>query len=357
MGLYKIKELKEWYERHEKRFSTFSLLFGFIFDSLTLQRIDALRENLWITFNLFLVAVCIVLLNRWRDSRSHFWLFNILQFGFGALLGSFFIFYFRSATLAGAWPFLLILLTAMVANELFQKRYARLVLQISFFYLSVFSFTIFLLPLLLHAIGPLVFLLSGATSLLVLWLFVSILRRFAGESFRESRTLALRSIITIFVGVNLLYFTNLIPPVPLSLKDAGIYHSIERLADGTYLVSGDEKKFLDRFRFRERVRLVPGDTLYVYSAIFSPAQFDTSIVHEWQYKDEDAGKWVAASRVPLSLAGGRAEGFRTYSFKSNLSPGLWRVNVATLRGQLIGRISFRVIASSVRVPLEISVKE
>src|SRR3989344_9235575 len=178
---HRINEFKEWYERHEKRFSTFSLLFGFVFDSLTLQRIDAVRENVWIALNLLLVAVCIVLLNR-RESPvepgtwKHFWFFNILQFGFGALLGAFFIFYFRSATLAGAWPFLIILLAAMVANEMFQKRYARLTLQLSFFYLSIFSFTIFLLPLVFRTIGPVIFVASGTLSLLALWLFVFILK-------------------------------------------------------------------------------------------------------------------------------------------------------------------------------------
>jgi len=360
---HKIAQLKEWYERHEKRFSTFSLLFGFVFDSLTLQRIDAVRENVWIALNLVLVAVCIVLLNKRGTSADdgaswrHFWLFNILQFGFGALLGAFFIFYFRSATLVGAWPFLLILLAAMVANELFQKRYARLALQLSFFYLSVFSFAIFLLPLLAHRIGPVVFLASGVLSLVVLWLFILVLKYFVGEKFRDGRTLVMRSIVTIFLGVNLLYFTNLIPPIPLSLQDAGIYHSIERLVGGSYLVSGEKRGFFEYFHLRERVNLIPGDSLYAYSAIFSPAAFNTPIVHEWQYKKDSTGKWVTASRIPLSLSGGRAGGFRTYSIKTNLAPGLWRVNVATPRGQLIGRISFRVIASGTRPFLEASVKE
>ncbi|MDO8424219.1 MAG: DUF2914 domain-containing protein [bacterium] len=363
--MQKFKHIKDWYERYERRLSTGSLLFGFIFDSLTLQRIDALRENLWIALNLGVVAICIVLLNRRRGSggespedraREHFWLFNILQFGFGALLGGFFVFYFRSATLAAAWPFLLLLLSAMVANELFVKRYTRLAFQISFFYLSLFSFAIFLLPILLHRIGPWIFFLSGLVSLGALYLFSLVLKRFAAEQFKESWKFLARSVAAIFLVVNILYFTNLIPPIPLSLQDAGIYHTLVRDAySGNYVVAGEEKSLLRYFHLREKVRLVPGESLFAYSAIYSPASLDTRIIHEWQYRNEK-GEWVTATRIPFFLSGGRAGGFRAYSTKSHLTPGLWRVNVATPQGQLIGRLNFRVISADTRPPLIYMVK-
>ena len=80
----KFKEIKDWYEINERRVSVLSLLGGFVFDALTLQRIDALRDNLWIAVNLAIVGLCIVLLNkrdnerRSTESSYHFWLFNIL---------------------------------------------------------------------------------------------------------------------------------------------------------------------------------------------------------------------------------------------------------------------------------------
>jgi hypothetical protein len=88
----------------------------------------------------------------------------------------------------------------------------------------------------------------------------------------------------------------------------------------------------------------PEQPLYAFNAIFAPASLSTDIVHVWQYRD-DAGDWVTSSRVNLSIVGGREKGFRTYSVKENMFPGEWRINVETLRGQLIGRLTFRVIVS------------
>jgi len=348
----KIAQLKEWYEEHERRLATFSLLFGFVFDSLTLTRIDALQDNLWLFGNLVVIGVCIILLNRQendgiqdKEVSKHFWLYNLLQFGFGNILGGFFVLYFRSGTLAVSWPFLLILLVAMVANELFQKRYARLVLQISFLYLTIYAFLIFIVPIALHRIGAWIFLASGLVSLLAVWLFLIALHQFSRERFRESRVSIVRSVAAIFAVMNILYFTNLIPPIPLSLKDAGIYHNVEKLPSGRYSVLEEEEKgIMSFFDFRKDIHLVSGNTLFAYSAIYSPSDLDTQIVHEWQHYDEKQGEWLTSTTIPLRLSGGRVEGFRTYSSKSSLAPGPWRVNVSTPRGQLLGRINFEIVS-------------
>lgn len=351
----KLKHIKDWYETYDRRISMGSLLLGFVVDALTLQRIDALRENLWIAFNILVVALSIILLNRKRSETSYFWFSNILQFSFGALLGSFFIFYFRSATLSASWPFLLILLVAMVANELFQKKYARLAFQLSLFYFSLFSFSIFLMPLLVKDIGPEIFVLSGGVSLFFLWLYIFILHYFIREKFLESRTHIWSFVTVIFVGINLLYFTNLIPPIPLSLKDSGIYHSITRDVDGKYIVSEEVRGWDKYLPLHPRIHWREGEPLYAYTAIFSPGSLNTDVVHVWQYQKED-GEWVTATRIPLYLSGGRTSGFRIFSTKSNLSPGSWRVNVETKRGELIGRITFKIIPVNVLPALVTSIK-
>ncbi|MEK7135252.1 MAG: DUF2914 domain-containing protein [Patescibacteria group bacterium] len=339
----KIAKLKNWYETYERKISVASLASGFFVDALTMQRIDALRENLWIAGNLLLAGLCIVLLNRGKsEGAKHFWLSNLLQFSFGTLLGSVFIFYFRSATLSATWPFLLMLLVAMLGNELYQKRYEKLAFQLSFFYFSLFSFTIFLVPLFLKNIGAEIFVLSGVVSLVLLWLFLEVLRRFAREKFIEGRTHIWVLVSLIFICINGLYFTNLIPPIPLSMKEAGIYHSIEKSTKGNYIVEAEVRGPEKYFTLREPIHWKQGEALYAYTAIFSPGSLNTDIAHEWQYKDE-AGEWVTATRIPLYLSGGRQGGFRTYSNKYNFTPGDWRVDVKTLRGQLIGRISFEII--------------
>ncbi|OHA89847.1 MAG: hypothetical protein A2832_00975 [Candidatus Zambryskibacteria bacterium RIFCSPHIGHO2_01_FULL_44_22b] len=363
MIVQRLTRIKDWYEHNERRVSTFSLIAGFVFDSLTLTRIDSLLDNAWLGINLVAVAVCIILLHKAEhenlpgedsrpDTKKHFWLFNVMQFNFGALLGASFIFYFRSAALSVSWPFLLLLLAAMFANELLKKHYDRLVFQISFLYLSIFVFSIFLVPVLLHRIGPVVFLASGVLSLLVLWGFIKILKEFSRQT--------LFSVASIFIIINILYFANIIPAIPLALKDGGIYHSVTRTLSGGYAVAEEKKGWRDIIRLHDTIHLVPGDTLYAYSAVFSPTDLDTNIVHEWQYKDEDppagGSEWVTSSRIPLRLFGGRAEGFRTYSVKSNLREGLWRVNVATPRGAIIGRITFRIVESTTRPPVDVVIK-
>ncbi len=350
-----LTKLKHYYDYYERRISVASLVAGFIFDSLTLQRVDNLLDNLWITGNLLLSALVIVFLNRRKEGNEGFWLPNILQFSFGALLGSIFVFYLRSTALMVTWPFLALVLFALIANEFFQKRYTRLALRLSFLYFALFSFSIFLMPIATGSLGAWVFLLSGAVSLLVIWLFLKLVRRFAREQFLEQRTHVWSFIGVIFFVVNLLYFTNLIPPIPLSLKDGGIYHAIEIDSRGRYLATGEKRGVERYFTLFPEVYWQPGQPLYAYSAIYSPGSIETNIVHDWQYKNE-AGEWITATRIPLHLEGGRVEGFRTFSEKFTFSPGLWRVDVKTNRGQVIGRLNFEVITTGPQPPIATEVK-
>lgn len=351
----KIKHIKDWYETYEQRISITSLFTGFVVDALTLQRIDAWRENLWIAGNLTLVAVFIILLNRKLSEKWHFWISSAIQFCFGALLGSVFIFYFRSAAISASWPFLLLLLLAMFANEFFQKKYERLAFQLSFFYFSLFSFCIFLIPLITKEIGPGIFILSGAVSIFVLWVYIFILHYFVREKFLESRTNIWGLVTAIFIVVNILYFANLIPPIPLALKDSGIYHSVEKTVEGDYVVSGEVHGWNKYLSLSEKVHWKEGETLYAYTSIFSPGSLDTDIVHDWQYKDEK-GEWVSVTRTALHLSGGRSGGFRTFSQKANFTPGFWRVDVETPYGQLIGRINFEIVPTEVTPNLTSLVK-
>ena len=244
----------------------------------------------------------------------------------------------------------------MVTNEFFQKRYARLAFQLSLLYFSLFSFSIFLVPMAIKRIGPEVFLLSGGLSLLALWIFLAILRRFARERFLESRTNIWALVFVIFIGVNTLYFTNLIPPIPLSLKDSGIYHSIERSTAGNYIVMEEERGVAEKYlTLRPKIHWREGEALYAYTAIFAPGSLNTDVVHDWQYKNE-RGEWVTATRIPLFLSGGRSGGFRTYSHKFNFTPGLWRVDVKTPRGAILGRLNFEIVVSEAAPAFSTSVK-
>ncbi|MDP2669053.1 MAG: DUF2914 domain-containing protein [bacterium] len=209
-----------------------------------------------------------------------------------------------------------------------------------------------------HRIGPDVFLISGLISLVSLLFFVAGVGFFAKEKFKKNIKTLTISVLGLYFAVNILYFFNIIPPIPLSLKDAGVYHSLYKNTAGNYVV-GSENTIgsQDFFALGEDIHLVAGRPVYAYSAVFSPSKFNTDIVHEWQKYDGNAGQWATATRVNLSAMGGREGGYRIYSMKTNVTPGEWRVNVKTAQGQVIGRLRFNVIASDREPALKVYIKE
>jgi len=363
------------YARLDLPISSLSLIGGFVFDALTLRRVDLFWDNFWVVTHLAIVAVCAVWINLLDDAadkngtppetdphKLHFWLVNLMQFFFGGLLSVYLVFYFRSGTIGTSWPFLLILALAFFANEFLKRRYVRLSFQIALLFLSLYAFAIYFMPMLLHRISTRVFLISGGVSVVAIGFILVILaassrQRFAGRS----GWAVFGSIAGILVLVNGLYFLNLIPPLPLSLKEAGVYHSLVANGPGDYIVTSEDQKtsglasidFIKRFfSMRQTVHIKPGDSLTVLTAVFSPTELSTKIVHEWQYYDRATGEWITRARVPLSVVGGIDGGYRTFSVVHSITAGPWRVDVETPGGQPIGRLSFNVVLQSKEPPLQ-----
>lgn len=321
---------------------------GFIFDIVTLKRVDLFLENLWVLGHLILAAICIIILN-FHTRRTkvegvlHFWMLILIQFSFGGLLSTFLVFYFRSATLSLSWPFLLILAIVFVCNESFKHHYSRLSFQITVLYVSTYSFAIFYVPVLIHRIGDDVFVLSGAVSLVAIGIFIYLLRFITREQFIKSKYILVACIGGVTILVNVLYFYDIIPPIPLSLKDSGVYHSISRNASYEYVLSTEQPPhWWDFIRGEEVIHTTPGAMVYVWSAIFSPTNLNTHVYHVWQHYDEATKKWIAGRKIELLIVGGRDNGYRTYSQSNAVTEGRWRVDVETATGQSIGRISFTV---------------
>ena len=374
-----VESFRARYSRHERLISSLSLFGGFVFDALTLKRIDMFWENLWVIAHLAVAAACIILANRNARPplaaaapsheppypppapvsrpapRTPLWIVGVLQFCFGGLLSTFLVFYFRSGSLRTSWPFLLILAAAFLANESLKRHYSRLDFQASFFFLSLFSFAIFIVPVVLHVMGPLVFVLSGAVSLALFWMFLRVLRRLAPHSFSHGVHVLFASVAGIFLTINVLYFLNLIPPIPLSLRDASVEHSIARNADGNYVVQSESAGLLGYFKLADEFHCAPGAPVYAYTAIFSPTSLSTRIVHEWQTYDAQRG-WITTNRIELPLNGGRGGGYRTFSMTKQIRPGAWRVNVETPGGALLGRLRFNVILQTDDPALQTEIK-
>jgi len=354
-----IKPIRNFYERFERPISSFSLLAGFVVDIFTLNRVDAFFENFWIFGYLVIIGTFIILIHvkeGTASAQAHFWYVNILQFAFGGVFSAFLILYFRSADIMVAWPFIALLAGIFIANEFLKKHYIRLGFQISLFFFSIYFFLIFLIPVLLRKVGVEIFLLSGLISLLAIGLFIKILFYFTkNESVKSKKFIALL-ITIVFISTNLLYFTNLIPPIPLSLKDGGIFHSIQKNGVGNYRVVYEDRGWREYFKLYKDFEYQAGNPVYAFSAIFSPKNFKFSIVHEWQYYNETQNKWITERTINLPVTGGREGGFRTYSLRTNLKLGKWRVNVKTEHNQTIGRLRFNIVPPNPNTKLKTAIK-
>ncbi len=356
-----LKRAVHFYKTHEHRISSYALLLGFIVDNFTLRRIDLFFENLVMISYLIIAGVSIALLNileeRGRASlhpifaRAHTLLSLAIQFVFGGLFSAFLVFYSRSASLISSWPFVLILLGLLIGNEFFKKHYERLVFQVSIYFIALFSYFIFSVPIVLGTMGPLVFILSGLVSIFVISLLLFGLRRVVPRRYAEGKRIMPWAIGMLFLLINILYFTNIIPPIPLSLKSAEAFHGVERVGGG-YNVLAEKREWYETFFPTKTLHVSEGGSAYVFSAVFAPTRLQTSIVHHWQHYSEERGQWVSSNRVDLPILGGRGGGYRIYSFKRGIAPGLWRVNVETAGGLSVGRLEFKVERPKGMVTLE-----
>jgi hypothetical protein len=353
-----IEELVHWYERYV---SPLALVAGFISDNLFLtRRVDLLRTNLLFFIYLVVAALGVAIINVIETGRIKTpWVLKAApfvplaaQFAFGGLFSGYLSLYSRSASFPASWIFVLLLAALLLGNERFTRLYARLSFQVALYFTVLFSFLIFFLPVIFHSIGPYMFLASGVASLAAIALFSYALSFIAPELVRAQQTEIARAVAIIFILFNALYFLGFIPPLPLAIKEAGVYHSVVREPDGTYELLGEPLPWYEAYlRYNTVFQAAPGESAYAYSAIFAPAGLSTIILHQWQRYDTATNSWITTDTLRFEIEGGRDGGYRGYSMKSGITAGKWRVNVITQYGQIIGRISFTVVDVPAAVPL------
>lgn len=344
--------IKNLWSKYEKYLSPGALIGGFIWDNLTLQRIDLWLENIVILTYLFITGGSILFLNAHKGGKIRH-IFSekfasliplILQFAFGGLFSAFSVFYIKSADIWTSWPFLLVLAGLLIGNELFKKRYERFVFQLCIYFVALFSYSIFAVPVFVGQMGAWVFVLSGLLSLALVAVFVLVIYRFLPLEILQNKRLIIYCIGGIYLLFNIFYFTNIIPPAPLALKDGGIYYYVERLDTGDYYIEYDPPPWFLFFKdYNPVFYWNPGEKVYVYSAIFAPTKLNTKIIHRWSYYNERRGEWVTTDNLGYQIFGGRDGGYRGYSYKSGVFEGDWRVDIITERGQLLGRMKFQIV--------------
>lgn len=331
--------------KHRERLPLAALATGLVWDSLTLGRPDRLFDNVVLLFYVVLAGLCI-LLTAWRAQQKRkipLSLRLIVQFSFGNLTSALFILYSISGTLAGNWVFFVMLIALLLGNELLGPRYGELRFNLSVYYLLVLAYFVLITPVLFSQIGTHIFLIAGVLSIGVAVFYAVLLERIAPLVLASSVHFVSTAVLAIFVTFNVLYFTHLIPPVPLALRDMGIYHQVERTND-EYTLSYVPGEWYEFFRDSDdTIYMENADArAYCFSSVFAPADIQTPIVHHWEYYNASEEQWETHATIPFSITGGREAGYRGQTFIGALRTGTWRCNVETEGGALIGRQSFEV---------------
>jgi hypothetical protein len=322
---------------------------GFLFDFLTMQRIDAGTD---LAFQLAYLAGLTALLvlqhregtGRWTPGPrlQRWWRYNLeaLHFLYGGLLSAYVVLYFRSSTLAAPAVFLALLVAVMVINEVPVVRRAGHPLRLGLYGFCVLSFLTYFIPILVGRIDGWVFLLSLMSAAAIVW-HVTLWLAPADGNRRAARVRLFTPAAAVLAVVAILYVLRLIPPVPLSVQFQGIYHDVRREGGGYTLVYERPPLWAVWRRDSRPFERRDGDRLHYFARVFAPSGFRHRVMIRWE-RYEEGGGWSTTDRIPLNVVGGRNEGFRGYAVKSNFTPGEWRVTAETEDGRAIATIPFRV---------------
>lgn len=331
---------------------------GVTYDTLTLTRIDRLQDNLLLLLYLLLLGVLIVLTGRLGieppPDRAQLaslspWLRWLLQsrpyypmasqFLLGGLFSAYAVFYSRSATLTSTAVFFGVLVLLLVGNEFIRDRLSNLRLLISLYALVCFGFFTFFLPVMTGYMNVFVFLAGAALSAMVTFRVVQLIYRAnPGRSRWEALavTVPAFSLIGLLVGF---YFLNWIPPVPLSMKFGGIYHEVKKSDDRFEL--SFQRKWYQVWK-RSDTTFPAHEPIYCFTAVFAPVALNTTVYHHWYFRPNGNRPFTHADKIPVKISGGREAGYRAYTFKQQLDPGDWRVDLEAEDGRIIGRVSITV---------------
>lgn len=351
------EELLRW---HEKYVSPLSLLIGFTLDNLALKRVDLFWGNVLLFSYLAVAATVIVIFHLIQSGRwkGRFFLKIVpflpaaIQFGFGGLFSGFVILYSHSAAYATSWIFVVLLAALMIGNERFRAYYTNFAFQASVLFVALFSFMIFFLPVVTGKIGTTMFLVSEAVAIGITVIFVRAFSFAAPEVFRAAKWPLRKAIASILLIFNVLYFTNAIPPLPLSLKEGTVAHNVRRSGE-VYQVETEPRLWYQQYlNYNTTFHRAPGERVYVFTAVFAPTKLATTIEHHWQWYDERAEEWVDKSSVAFAIQGGRDGGYRGYTIYTNPEAGAWRVNVES-GGKLVGRVAFEVVEVGEKVRTDV----
>lgn len=363
---------KAFYKEYERYFPAAFFIAGFVFDIFTLSRID--DPFTMMSQAVYLVLIAIYLRLEMLDTLTPIlppkwcsWLWKyrdeIVHFLFGSLLSVYTLFYLKSSSLVASGTFLFLLVALMLANEFSRFQQSGVLMRVGLLTLCLISFFGYVIPVFIGFGGLIPFVASLVLATLIMLGFERSVRgRVRGETVpaadvpaaptglskklndwrrRPLNERGRHASIAVAAAFLILYVLQLVPPVPLSAQYMGIYHNVEK-RDGSYVLSYDRPWWKKWQSGAQTFLARPGDRIYVFASVFSPANFKDEIRVRWYHKSDRSG-WERSDAIPIQISGGRDEGFRGFTYKQNYQPGAWRVRLETTDGREIGRISFTVV--------------
>jgi hypothetical protein len=350
------KGLRAYLHHNEKKLDLAFFIGGFIFDVLMIEAPDSISGILQQVFYLILIAVLIhyellFRLHKWRPGKwmRKLWTWRtfVLHFSLGNLLNMYSLFYIKSASFFSSLIFLVLMIGFILANELPVVKGAKVSAKVALYAICLFSFLSIIFPILFGFVGWIPFLFAVIATILTFALQSKMLLRTVVDRALLTKALVAPAVTVMTVFV-VFYALGWIPPVPLSVKEQGIYHQIEKRGDKV-LLSFEQSWWKPWQKSDGDFNAEVGDKIYFYAQIYSPTRISDEVAIRWLQKDS-RGKWVPSDRIPMSVQGGRADGYRGFAFKSNYTPGEWQVRVETSAGIEISRLYFDVVAKPTSGP-------
>ncbi len=356
-----LARLKAFYLAHEPACTAGLFVAGFLFDVLAVGRIDRLHNIIHQASYLSLCAFFTGLELRERYGKftppgrlAGAWRYHTgaTHFMLGTLLNIYTLFYFKSASLGIAILFLLFLAGLIAVNELKPFESSGTLLRMTLFSLCLVSYFTYLVPTLLGYIGAVPFLGSITCAAACIAALAWRLNTHLPDQRRVVRQHVVYPFAAVATVFTLLYFAKVIPPVPLSLSEIGIYHGVVREGDHFSLETTRPRwKFWQRGDQTFLAR--PGDAVYCWVVVFSPTNFKERLSVRWQFQGPDG--WEKSDAIPMPVSGGRDGGWRAFTAKANYWPGPWRVQIITSDGRELGRINLTIVGDSSLAPRPVRV--
>jgi hypothetical protein len=352
---FRNSPIRQFIKKHNKYAALLFFIGGFIFDTLTLGRIDRTYDLVLLCLYMTLLPITIYLFNLSDDGKWKNTLLNryedyfplAIQFFFGGLISAYVIYFSRSVSLSKSISFFIILVALLFANNFLKKRISNKYLQFSVFFFVNFTFFTFIIPVFIKVMNTYVFVASGLISLIFTLSLLLFIYKKSPSTRQEISIKRMISIIVImYITINSFYIFNLIPPVPLALDTGIVAHNV-KVEKGHYTVTYEKSKWFYFWRDHKiTYNYTDGQPVYIFTSIFAPTDIKKTIFHRWKKYNPNAEAWEFVEDIGYNIIGGRDSGFRGYTYKNNVSLGLWKVEVITEEELVIGIVDFEIINNS-----------